>query len=219
MKAILFGATGLTGSILLEYLLEDDTFQEVLVFSRKELNAQHQKLQVHICNLLELDAVKDLIKGDVVFINIGTTLKKTPDKALYYAIDHGIPTHVARIASANGVKRLLVVSSMGADAKSSIFYNRTKGQMEQDVLKNGPKESFIFRPSLIDGPRPERRFAEEFGIAVFRIINVCLVGPFRKYRMIKAEYISKAMQLVGLKGYSKPIISSDEIYDIVHTPK
>lgn len=219
MKAILFGATGLTGSILLEYLLEDDSFQEVLVFSRKELDTQHHKLKVHICNLLELEVVKDLIRGDVVFINIGTTLKKTPDKTLYRAIDYGIPTNVAKIASSNGIKKLLVVSSMGADAKSSIFYNRTKGQMELDVLKSGPSESFIFRPSLIDGPRPERRFAEEFGIAVFRIINVCLRGPLRKYRMIKAEYISKAMHVTGLKGYSKTIISSDEIYDIANTHK
>lgn len=214
MTAILFGATGLTGSILLRYLLHDESYSQVLVFSRRPLEITHEKLRVHICDLLDLESVKDLIKGDVVFINIGTTLKKTPNKEVYYSIDHGIPTNVARIAAQNKVARLLVVSSMGADPNSSVFYNRTKGQMEADVLAFGPKLSFIFQPSLIEGPRAERRIAERSGILIFKVLNLFMIGPLRKYRMIKAEYISKAMQIVAREGYSKKVITSDVIYDI-----
>ena len=216
MKALLFGATGLTGSILLNYLLEDESYEKVSVFSRRALDVQNPKLEVHICNLLDLDSVQDKIVGDVAFVNIGTTLKKTPDQDLYYSIDHGIPTNVARIAKTNGVNRLLVVSAMGADPNSSIFYNRTKGQMEADVFSFGPKESFIFQPSLIDGPRPERRIAEYTGILIFRFLNLFMFGPLRKYKMIKAEHISKAMQIVASKGYSKAVITSDLIFDIAN---
>ena len=214
MKAAILGATGLTGSILLDYLLDDPDYDSVTVFSRRKLSFEHPKLTVHIIDLMDHKSIENLLKGDVVFVNIGTTLKKTPDKELYFSIDHGIPVNVSRIAKTNGFNRILVVSSMGADANSTVFYNRTKGQMEKDVIENGPAEAYIFRPSLIDGPRPERRIAERTGIMIFRILNLFLWGPLRKYRMIKAEKISKAMQLVGKNGYGQSIIESDLIADI-----
>mgnify|MGYP001237511741 CR=1 FL=1 len=120
--------------ILLDYLLADPDYDSVTVFSRRALSFEHPKLTVHIIDLMDHKSIENLLNGDVVFVNIGTTLKKTPDKELYFSIDHGIPVNVSRIAKTNGFKRILVVSSMGADANSTVFYNRTKGQMEKDVI-------------------------------------------------------------------------------------
>lgn len=215
--AIVLGATGLTGGLLLPYLENSDQYTSIRLISRRKIEHKSSKISVHIGDLMDLERMADDFEGHDLFICIGTTAKVTPDKEKYRAIDYGIPVAAARIAKAKGIERLMVVSAMGADANSAVFYNKTKGEMERDVLAYGPEQSYIFQPALINGTRTEFRMGERFAIGLFKLINPLLVGPLRKYRMIDAEDISKAMFIVAQKGYSESRILSDKIALIAKT--
>ncbi len=125
--AIILGATGLTGSILLEILLEDERYETVKLFSRRSVHKKHPKIKEYLGDVLELRDFKKEFYADEVFCCVGTTQKKTPDKKLYRKIDFGIPTIAASLAKENDIQTFIVISALGANAKSSIFYNRTKG--------------------------------------------------------------------------------------------
>ncbi|WP_366085261.1 NAD(P)H-binding protein [Polaribacter sp.] len=182
--AIVLGATGLTGNLLLEQLIVDKNYSKIKLFSRNSVNVTSDKIQEFIIDLLALeDSAKDFVAGEV-FCCIGTTASKTKDKKLYKAIDYGIPVTVAKIAKENDIATIIVMSSMGADANSAVFYNRTKGEMERDVLKQRINNTYILRPSLIGGDRNEFRLGEKIGKGIMRIFNPLLLGSLEKYKMI-----------------------------------
>ncbi len=192
-NAILIGATGLIGQNLLMKLLADENYNEILVISRKRLNVTDPKLREIIINFDELANYSTEITGDVVFCSLGTTIKRTPDLAVYRKIDYQYPLDVARIAFANGAKQYHLVSAMGADVKSRLFYSRTKGEVERDLQKIPFEAIHIYRPALLDGDRKEERAAENIMIGLFRLINPILIGPLKKYRSIKIEKVAEAM--------------------------
>lgn len=212
--AIILGATGLTGSYLLKILLNDPKYDKVKVFSRSSLGFTHEKIEEHLINLLELEKYKADFRADEVYCCIGTTKSKTPDKETYKKIDYGIPVTAARLCKENNIDAFLVISALGADANSSIFYNKVKGQMQHDVLEAGIPKTYIFQPSLIAGNRDEERFFEKLGIKGMKIFNHLLVGSFKKYRSIHPETIAKAMHVCANAGYPKILIESDEIKKI-----
>ncbi|NLP57282.1 NAD(P)H-binding protein [Lutibacter sp. B1] len=213
--AIILGATGLTGKHLLNKLTEDDRYTIVKVFSRKKMEGLHPKVTQKTGNLLALESFKDDFIADEVYCCIGTTAKKTPDKELYKKIDYGIPVAAAKLAKENHIKTFMVVSAMGANPKSTIFYNRTKGRMEQDVLKEKIANTYILRPSLITGVRNENRPMEKIGFLFFKLIDPLLVGKLKRYRMIKAENIAEAMLNLANSTYDiTQIITSDKIQEI-----
>lgn len=209
--AIILGATGLTGSTLLNLLLQDQRYGKVKVFTRWPLSVKNEKIEEIQCDLLQLSAVKDQFTGDEVFCCIGTTAKKTPNKDLYRKIDIGIPAKAATLCKAQNISTFLVISALGSNAKSSIFYNRTKGKMEQAVLAQKIEHTYIFRPSIIKGARNEQRIGEKMGLIFMKIVEVFLIGPLRKYRGIKATSIAEAMIVVANQGYKHQVISSDKI--------
>jgi uncharacterized protein YbjT (DUF2867 family) len=213
--ALLLGASGLTGGLLLDQLLRDDNYSSVKVFGRKPLGKKHAKLEEIVCDVLKLEILEDQFKGDVVFCCIGTTLKKTPDKKVYHQIDYGIPVAAARLCTRNEIDTIITISALGANAKSALFYNRTKGEMEETVLAEEIENTYFMRPSFIGGNRSEKRSGEKTGIAVFKFIQPILVGPLRKYRLIEADTISKAMIILAEKGYEKAIVESDDIQKLV----
>jgi uncharacterized protein YbjT (DUF2867 family) len=215
MRAILIGATGLIGQNLLMKLLADDNYSEVLVISRKSLTLKHQKLNEFVMNFDELANHEAEIVGDVVFCCLGTTIKKTPDLIAYRKIDYQYPLDVANIAFKNGAKQYHLISAMGADVKSRLFYSRTKGEVERDLQQIPFEAIHIYRPALLDGDRKEERTAEKIMIGFFRLINPILRGPFRKYRSIKIEKVADAM-LAKSKSNEKGvhIYNSDEIAKI-----
>lgn len=213
-SAIILGATGLTGGYLLKILLNDPKYDKVKVFSRSSLGFTHEKLEEHLIDLLELEQHKADFRADEVYCCIGTTKSKTPDKETYKKIDYGIPVTAARMCKENNIDTFLVISALGADANSSIFYNKVKGQMQHDVLEAGIPKTYIFQPSLIAGNRDEERFFEKLGIKGMKIFNHLLVGSFKKYRSIHPETIAKAMHVCANFGYSKILIESDEIKKI-----
>ncbi|HIB37045.1 NAD(P)H-binding protein [Mesonia sp.] len=213
--AILLGATGLTGNLLLQQLLKDDDFQKIILFSRSSVKLQHPKLEEHHIDLFQLENYKDQFHADVVFCSIGSTQKKTPDNEAYRKVDFGIPVTAAKLAKQNNIPKMIVVSTIGADKNSRFFYNKTKGEMEEAVLAEEIAETYILRPSLIDGNREESRPFELAWKKVMRFTNFLMIGPLKKYRSIQAETIAKAMQFLSKKNYPKSIIESEEIKEIV----
>jgi len=212
--AIILGATGLTGKLLLNRLLEDDAYETVKVFSRRVLGLNHPKLTEYLGDLLKLEEFKTDFTADEVFCCIGTTAKQTKDKSLYRKIDFGIPLAAARLCKKNRIESFLVISALGANSASKLFYNRTKGKMERAVLTQRIKNTYILRPSLIKGQRDEKRLGENIGAFLIKLTQVFLVGGLRKYRAIEAETIALAMyKLAQLKpGYR--IVESDKIQEL-----
>ena len=192
-KAIVYGASGLVGSYILENLLENSNYEQVIIVVRKDLNIQHPKLKTLIGDFNSLlEVVKD-IQVDEVFIALGTTQKKTPDKKLYYQIDHDYPILAAKLAKENGAKAVFLVSALGANTKSSIFYSKMKGETERDIISLNLDHTYVFRPSMILGNRKENRPLEKVFIGIFKLINPLFMGNLSRYKGIEAEDIAKAM--------------------------
>ncbi|MBS9779287.1 MAG: NAD-dependent epimerase/dehydratase family protein [Moraxellaceae bacterium] len=207
--AIILGATGLTGSHLLDKLLASDDYQQVKIFTRRMTGNTHPKLTEIICDLLNLGEHADEFIADEVFCCIGTTKAKTPNKNLYHAIDYGIPVTCAELAERNKIPTLSVISAIGADANSSVFYSRTKGEMEQDVLQYDIANILIYRPSLIYGERADNRLGEKVGMAVVKGLQNAMIGKLQKYRAISGEQLANAL-LLGVNKTGHQIIYRDE---------
>jgi len=192
-KAIIVGASGSIGNQVLKQLLTNEGYSEVLILVRKDIGIQHPKLQQLILNFEEINKYSAQITGDVVFCCLGTTKSQTPDEVEYKKIDYQYPLDVAWIAQTNGAKSYHLISAIGANKDSSTFYIRTKGEVERD-LKAVPFESiYIYRPSLLDGERKEKRTVEKISNAVMKVINPLLFGGMKKYRSIKVETVANAM--------------------------
>ncbi|MCV9933692.1 oxidoreductase [Flavobacterium sp. LS1R47] len=192
-KAIIYGASGLVGSYILENLLSNTNYEQIIIVVRKELNLQHPKLKTLIGDFHSLNKLVKDIQTDEIYIALGTTQKKTPDQKTYYQIDHDYPVLAAKLAKENGTKSVFLVSSIGANPNSSVFYTKTKGETEQDIINLNFEHTYIFRPSMILGNRKENRPLEKVLKTIFRIINPLFVASLSKYKGIEASDIAKAM--------------------------
>lgn len=215
--AIILGATGLTGGLLLKSLLADDRYLNITVFTRSPLGFTHQKLTEIQCDLLKLEAQQTQFTADEVFCCIGTTKAKTPDKELYKAIDFGIPVSAAQLCKKNNIPAFLVVSAMGADASSSIFYNKVKGEMEAAVLQLGLPKTHILQPGLIGGDRNESRPGEYVGKQLMKVLGFLMVGSLKKYKAIAPENIAATMIWLANNPYAETRLTSDIITKIAKT--
>ncbi|WP_417589756.1 NAD(P)H-binding protein [Owenweeksia hongkongensis] len=211
-KACILGATGLVGSELLQILLNDESYDEVLVYTRKSLDISHPRLSVKVGNLTNEDFFKEPILVDHIFCCIGTTQSKTPDVSDYKQIDFGIPIHSAQAGLAGGMKKFLVVSSLGANADSQMFYPRVKGQMEDALRKMGIPHLHIFRPSMLLGNREEFRFGEAFGKVVMKVFGFLIPS---KYKGIQASEVAEAMHKVANLDIANEVYESKEIKKLV----
>lgn len=212
--AIVLGATGLTGSLLLKRLIADDSYTAIKLFSRRSTGNSSPKIKEYTGDLLHLEHFKDDFTADELFCCVGTTSSKTKDRTIYKAIDFGIPSAAARLANENNIRTFLVISSMGANTKSKIFYNRTKGEMEQAVMDQKIPNTYILRPSLILGSRDERRMGESAGALVMKLTNTLLVGKLKKYRAIGADCIAAAMINLAKSKPESLIVPSDILQEL-----
>lgn len=212
--AIILGASGLTGSLVLEKLLIDERYETIKLFSRNKIEGLPSKVIQFTGNLLELENFKTDFTGDEVFCCIGTTAKKTPNKTLYKAIDFGIPVAAAQLSKENNIATFLVVSALGANVNSSIFYNKTKGEMEQAVLSTNIKNTYILQPSIIEGDRKETRIGEKIGLVIFKLIQPFFFGKLKKYKITEAEHIAQTMINLANSTLKERIITSDQITKI-----
>ena len=193
--AVIIGASGLIGNHLVEQMLHDEYFTTVRVLARRGLAFNHPKLQQVIVDFDDFDNYADNFGiGDIIFCCVGTTQKKVNgDKIAYAKVDHDIPVNAAQIGIDNGFKKILVISSIGANAISNNFYLRLKGKMEKDI-KQFPFQSIsIFRPSILLGKRNESRPGEKISQVFMNAFSFLLIGSIKKYRPVKAEDVAKAM--------------------------
>jgi uncharacterized protein YbjT (DUF2867 family) len=191
--ALIFGSTGFIGSHLLDDLLNSPDYTRVIAVTRRPPPLSHPRLTVLIGDLATLPALAPQLVADDIFIALGTTRKHTPDEAEYYRIDHDYPVLAAKIAKANGAQAVFVVTAVGANAASRLFYVRTKGEVERDIISLNFAHTHIFRPSMIMGERNEDRPGERLIISAWRVLNPLLLGPADRYRGIAGGEIAQAM--------------------------
>ena len=191
--AIILGASGLTGNLLLQNLIKDNRYDTVKIFARRSLGIDNQKVSEFIGDLLNLESFEKDFTADEVYCCIGTTAKQTPDRSVYHKIDFGIPVAAVKLCKVNNIPTFLVISSLGANPSSKIFYSRTKGEMEQAVLEDKVPNTYVLRPSFIAGRRKNPRFGEGVGIVFAKLIKPIMVGGLKKYRLIEADTIANAM--------------------------
>jgi uncharacterized protein YbjT (DUF2867 family) len=216
IKAIIAGASGLIGSNLLNILLQQPEYDEVLILVRKELPIQHEKLTQLIINFDRLANYSKAITGHAVFCCLGSTRKKTPDLNDYRKVDHDYPLQLAQIAYKNGISQYHLVSAIGANAGSSNFYTKMKGEVEEDIKKIGLPGLYIYQPSFLTGERKENRLAERLLSPIMKVINPLLIGNLKKYRSIPAATVAMAMYKQSLKNEEGSFIyPSDKIKQLL----
>lgn len=194
--ALLTGATGLVGKQVLHNLLNSNDYSEVKVLTRRSTGIQHQKLTEIRFDFDNPDA--SLVKADDIYCCLGTTIKKAGSEEAFRKVDFLYPVQVGRAAKLNGSEKYLIVSSMGADARSVIFYNRVKGEVEKELTDLQFSTLHILRPSLLLGDRGETRLGEKIGEVLARIVNPIMVGPLKKYAAIESEKVANAMVKLGI---------------------
>lgn len=209
--AIILGATGLTGGLLLEKLLADTSFKRIKLFSRRSVNKNSPRIEEHLIDLFQLKKHAADFMADVAFCCIGTTKANTPDKETYRKIDYGIPVTAAKLCKQNNIETFIVISALGSDPESNVFYNKAKGEMERDVLAQGIKNTYILQPSLIGGNRVEKRFGERMAKFLMKLFNPLIP---KKYKTIHPEIIALAMRRLSKIGNDETIITSEKIKEI-----
>jgi uncharacterized protein YbjT (DUF2867 family) len=193
--ALVLGATGLIGSNVVTLLLEDYSFDKVRVLVRREYNIDHPKLEVEKVNFQDPEEFSTKVgKGDAIFCCVGTTMNKVKgDKVAYRKIDYDIAVNAANFGLAGGYTKYLLVSSIGANAKSKNFYLKLKGETENAVSSYTYKSLHIFQPSFLLGKRNEVRIGEVMGKGVMQGLSIFFFGSLSKYKAIDAETVAKAM--------------------------
>ena len=193
MTATVFGATGLIGSTVIELLIADSRFTKVYAAVRKKGVYKDLKVTEVEINYSTLPEFADLLKADVFFSCLGTTIKKAGSKSAQLIVDRDYPIKISVLANQLGVNKIITVSSVGSDVQSNNFYLRTKGEMELGVIENMGANAVFVRPSIIVGNRIENRIGEKIGIYFMRLMSPLLIGKSSKYKPISATTISKAM--------------------------
>ena len=192
-SALIAGATGLTGSELVKILLEDPDYDRICVLVRRPLDIEHPKLEQVRVDFNKLDDYTKYFEVDEVFCCLGTTIKKAGSQKAFRRVDYEFPTTLGALAKSAGVQKFLVISAMGADARSNIFYNRVKGQMEDRLKGLDLPALHIFRPSLLLGDRQEFRLGEKAASLLAPVFSPLLRGSMKKYKPIQAEQVARAM--------------------------
>ena len=198
--AIIIGATGLVGSHLLDLLLGDDHFNQVSIFTRNPTGKRDPKLIENIIDFDKPEEWESLVKGDVLFSALGTTIKKAGSQELQYKIDFTYQFRIAEIAARNQVQSLVLVSSAGANSESKIFYSRMKGELEEAVKKLPFAHIEILQPGILDGSRKESRPMEKISISIARGLK--FIPGLKQYRPVHAGIVAKAMINAALSGKS-----------------
>lgn len=196
MKALLIGATGLVGKEILKLALEDPGLTSVDVFVRRPTNLSATGLKEHIVNFDEIDSWKSSLQGDVLFSAMGTTINAAGSQEAQYKVDFTYQYRVAKAARENGVKYLVLISSVGADPGSPFFYLKTKGELEAEVNKLGFEGVTILRPSFLQGEREVPRPGE--AAVQFFLGKIPRIGAFARIIPVSARVVAaKALGLAG----------------------
>lgn len=209
--AIVAGGSGLTGSFLLQLLAQDKSFDRITVLSRKAMKPALPKVREVVVDFDNLGRYDFWPDAHVLFCCVGTTIKKAGSKDEFRKVDVDIPVKLAEQCARYNIDFHLM-SSIGANPGSRNFYLRTKGEAEETLKQAGLDSLYIYRPSMLLGPRRERRMGERIGKFFTLLFSVFLLGPLKKYRGIHVVTVAKAM----IKNAKDPqpgvhVLESDEI--------
>lgn len=188
--ALVAGSTGLIGNQLIDLLLASDRYDRVIAISRSPLAQRHEKLVNVVCGLDQLALQKEQLKCDDVFCCLGTTMRKAKTKEAFLKVDVEAPIQLANLTHELGAQQFLLVSALGANEKSSLFYNRAKGLAEAGIQKVGFRSVYFFRPSLLTGPRVEQRSGEDAAKFFYRWLGFLIPA---KYQAIESIKVARAM--------------------------
>ena len=209
MKALVLGATGAIGKDLVELLLKDSSVERVDIFVRRAVDFSSAKLFTHVVDFEHPEAWAEQLRGDVLFSCLGTTIKAAGSQEAQWKVDFTYQYNAARTAREQGVPAYVLISSVGANAKSRVFYPRMKGALDEAVRQLGFESCFILRPtSLIR--KGSDRFGEKAGVAVLKAFNA--VGLMRGLAPMPTEAVAAAMIRLaksGRQGFE--IITSQDI--------
>jgi uncharacterized protein YbjT (DUF2867 family) len=205
--AIIAGATGLTGQELTRLLIEDTRYSKLILLLRKQAEITHEKIEQVIFNFEQPNP--SFPAADEIFCCLGTTIKNAGSKNAFYKVDHDFVSSIAIAGRKCGAKRFALISAMGANKNSAVFYNKVKGLAEETVAGTGYESCFIFRPSLLLGHRKEFRLGEK--MANFFMTSFSFIIP-KKYKPVEAKQVAKAMLVAMNSGKTGvQIFESDEI--------
>ena len=196
--ANIIGSTGLVGHQLLTQILDHPEFEKVRIFVRRASGISHPKLEEQLIDFDLPESWKHLVKGDVLFSTLGTTIKTAKTKENQYRVDFTYQYEFAKVASENGVSAYLLVSSLGANPKSSVFYSRMKGELEDAVAKLPFRKLVIIRPSILDGDRQEKRAGEKVGLILSRFVTRFILKVYKPtpVNLLASKMISLSLQKV-----------------------
>ena len=212
--ALLFGASGLVGSHVLNQLISNNSYSKIKLFVRSSIDISDPKIEIIQTDFNNLENHREDIKGDDCFFCIGTTKQNSPDKSEYRRVELEVPKQIAQIAKSNSVNSFVFISSGYADPKSSGDYLKFKGEVEEELKRlNFPKLG-IMRPSFLLGDRKEKRVGEKIGIFVFKLLSPLFLGPLKKMKPIHSATVAKAMIAITQNDSSQTIFESNEIADL-----
>lgn len=213
--ALIAGATGMVGKKLLSLLLDCPDYGKVFVLSRRIVDIDHQKLQVIISDFNRLDFELPDEKIDDVFCCLGTTIKEAGSAVEFRKVDFDYCLQLAEACQKRGARHFLLISSIGANARSPLLFVRTKGELEEALKKLNYPALSIFRPSMLDGDREEKRPAEEIMLKVLRPLSIFTKLLMPALTPVKDREVAVAM-LEGAKTPSQGVrlISSKEILNV-----
>lgn len=208
--AVVLGATGLVGAELTQQLLVDPAYARVVTLGRREAALSHEKLTHHRVDFEQRDVFAKFVRGDVFFSAMGTTLKVAGSQQAQRRVDYDYQYLGLAAAKENGVRAAVLVSSTGADPKSSMFYLRMKGELEQALLELGIPNTTILRPGMLDGDRKEHRPGEKWGLAVARFIPAWDV--LAKVRPVHASVVARAARSAAQEADGARIWEAQDIF-------
>ncbi|NOT74479.1 MAG: oxidoreductase [Cyclobacteriaceae bacterium] len=188
--AIIAGATGLIGSQLLDLLLEDTYYSKVIAVTRKPITKSSARFENVVINFDKMQEYTSQLKADDVFCCLGTTIKQAGSKEAFRKVDLSYPVSLATITKSMGAQHFYLVTALGSNEKSSIFYNRVKGEVERMISEIGFESLHVFRPSMLLGPRIDERAGENVGQGVMKVLD--FVIP-KKYKAIESIRVARAM--------------------------
>jgi len=209
-SALVLGATGLVGGHCVDLLLRDPDYTTVHVIVRRPTGRASAGLEEHVLDYDLLSAHPDLFRVDSVLCCLGTTIRKAGSRQAFRRIDLEYPAEAARLAARAGAKNFVIVTSLGADPRSRIFYNRAKGEVEEAVRRAG-LPVWALRPSLLLGERREVRPAERLAQVLLRPIIPVMVGPLRRLRPVDAATVAQAMVNLARREGPGGVVESERI--------
>jgi uncharacterized protein YbjT (DUF2867 family) len=201
-SAVIFGATGLIGYNCLHRLLDHKAYNKVISIGRKPITISHPKLIHYEVDMKDSQQYRHLMRGDDLFICLGTTMKKAGSKEAFYEVDHNLMFDIAKTGSLQNMNQLIIVSSVGADKNSFIFYLKVKGELEDDVRRLPFWSVQILRPSLLLGNRDERRIAERVAGRLSKGLQYFSGSILGDIAPVDADDVAKAM-IQSAQGLAK----------------